>query len=127
MKVGFAERDITPDLEADRREGPGYSRPDTVHDPCKVRAVGHAAFPFTYIVEMANGCVGYTPPEEEFGEHGGGLETRLSDYRNLEPGACRCIFDASIRLADSLTPGDVPEPEKAGPGRPFCTTPPELE
>ena len=39
MEVGFAEKDITPDLTEDRPEGIGYPRPDTVHDPCKVRAV----------------------------------------------------------------------------------------
>ena len=38
MKAGFAERDITPDLPTDRPDGIGYGRPDTVHDPCKVRA-----------------------------------------------------------------------------------------
>jgi len=87
-------------------------------------------FPFTYIVEMANGCVGYTPPAKEFGEHGGGMETRLSEYRNLEPTACQQIVAVSLKLARSLAPGRVPEPEKApAHNAPFAlgTNPPELE
>jgi len=87
-------------------------------------------FPFTYVVELANGCVGYTPPREAFGPGGGGLETRLSEYRNLEPTAGRQIVEASLRLARSLKPGAVPEPEKAPPfSGPFAsgTAPPQLE
>jgi len=93
-----------------------------------IKARSH--FPFTFVVEMANGCVGYTPPEEEFGKHGGGLETRLSEYRNLVPTACSQIVEASVRLAQGLTPGRVPEPEQAPPySAPFAsgTAPPELE
>jgi len=87
-------------------------------------------FPFTFVVEMANGCVGYTPPEEEFTEHGGGFETRLTEYRNLEPTACRQITESSLRLARGLTPGKAPEPKKVSPvsrARPWGTAPPELE
>jgi len=87
-------------------------------------------FPFTFVVEMANGCVGYTPPEDEFGAHGGGLETRLSDYSNLGPTAGRQIVEASRRLAQGLTPGRMPEPEDVPPFRgpsAYGTAPPELE
>lgn len=90
----------------------------------------NSPFPYTCVVEMANGCVGYTPPEKEFSEIGGGLETRLSEYRNLVPSACRQIINASDRLARSLMPGPVPDYEKAPPySGPLAsgTAPPQLE
>ena len=87
-------------------------------------------FPFTFVVQMANGCVGYTPPEEEFGEHGGGYETRLTEYRNLAPTACRQITEASLRLARGLTPGRLPAQEQVSPvsrARPWGAAPAELQ
>jgi len=72
-------------------------------------------FPFTLPVELANGCIGYVPTEEAFGPHGGGYETRLTSYSNLEPSAGRQIVEAGLELAGQMTPGKTPSPPKALP------------
>jgi len=76
---------------------------------------GRSRFPFTYPVELANGCVGYVPTPEALGEHGGGYETRLTAYSNLEVQAGPKIVEALLELAGELTPGAVPTPPLAGP------------
>jgi len=67
-------------------------------------------FPFTYVVELANGCIGYVPTPEAMGAQGGGYEPRMAMSSKLVPEAGGMIEDASVALAESLTPGAAPVP-----------------
>lgn len=77
-------------------------------------------FAFTFPCELANGCTGYVPTEEAFGPNGGGYETRLTSYSNLEITAGRQFRDVGIELTKTMTPGPVPErPKIPFGGRPW--------
>ncbi|MDY0168917.1 MAG: hypothetical protein RBS80_20395 [Thermoguttaceae bacterium] len=87
-------------------------------------------FPFTFPVSLANDCVGYVPTEEALGPGGGGYETRLSSYSNLEPAAATRIVEAGIELSKQFEPGPLPEPQMAPPFQTpwsYGNVPPEVD
>ena len=89
-----------------------------------------SGFPFTFVVELANDCAGYVPTEEALGPGGGGYETRLTSYSNLEVTAGTQIVKACIELAHQLKPGPAPaRPKAVAWAKPweYGNVPPELK
>jgi hypothetical protein len=87
-------------------------------------------FAFTFPVTLANGCAGYVPTAEAFGQDGGGYETRLTSYSNLEITAGPRIVAAALKLLSRMTPGEVPVPPKPPPVKnswSYGNVPPEKE
>lgn len=85
-------------------------------------------FPFTWPVTLANGCAGYVPAEAAFGPGGGGYETRLTSYSNLDHSAGRQMVEAAAELAHRLGPDPAPEPQRAPPAKAtwsYGSAPPE--
>ena len=77
-------------------------------------------FPYTWVVELANGCVGYVPTPEALGPNGGGYEPRLAMSSKLVPEAGQMIEDTSVELLASLTPGaEPPRPLVPTAGQPW--------
>ena len=90
-----------------------------------------SGFPVTFPVSLANDCVGYVPTEAALGKGGGGYETRLTAYSNLEVTAGSQIRDALVALAKRMKAGEVPQPPPAPKysGKPWAygNVPPETE
>jgi len=75
--------------------------------------------------------VGYVPTLESFGPHGGGYETRLTAYSNLDITAGDQFRDAGLELARKLKPAPLPErpmaPAFKGSGWMYGNQPPQLK
>jgi neutral ceramidase len=68
----------------------------------------NSQFKYTFPVSLANGNIGYVPTLEAFGQNGGGYETRLTSYSNLEITAGNQIVDLSLELIRTMEPGIEP-------------------
>ena len=88
-----------------------------------------SGFPMTFPVELANGCVGYVPDEEAFGPNGGGYETRLTSYSNLEISAGTQFMNVGLELAAKMKPAKLPERPDGPAGKPWLygNQPPQLK
>jgi len=89
-----------------------------------------SGFSITFPVELANGCAGYVPTREAFDEKsGGGYETRLTSYSNLEISAGEQFRDAGLELARQFTPEKLPPLPMAPPFKApwlYGNVPPQL-
>jgi hypothetical protein len=127
------QKSPTADVEVQAiKVGPAVfvSNPTEFFVELGLRIKQESSFPFTFPVELANGCVGYVPTEEAFTERGGGYETRLTSYSNLKPTAGTTMVETGIKLVRQMTPGALPEPVKAPPFHQpwsYGNVPPELE
>jgi len=72
-----------------------------------------SAFKHTFVVSLANDCIGYVPTPESFEASGGGYETILTSYSNLEPAAGTKIADACIEFAKHAKEEILPDPYAA--------------
>ncbi len=73
-------------------------------------------FPYTFVVELANGNCGYVPTEDAFDlKYGGGYETVLTAYSNLEVDAGQKIKNSCLKLAETLVPDEIPKGEQIKP------------
>ena len=85
----------------------------------------------TFPVELANGCTGYVPTLAAFDpKTGGGYETRLTAYSNLEITAGDQMRDAALELARQLKPMPLPQrppaPPFKGEGWSYGNQPPQV-
>jgi len=65
-----------------------------------VKNIARQKFPYVFVVELANGYLGYVPTRQAFAR--GGYETRLARSSRLAPNAGEMLLDAAARLLDRV-------------------------
>lgn len=126
------EKDVDVEVQA-IQVGPAVFVTDPAEYFCEygLQIKAGSGFPFTFPASLTNGCVGYVPTRAAFNPDGGGYETRLTSYSNLDITAGDQIRDTGIELAKQLKPGVVPSAPKRLPftGKPwdYGSVRPELE
>ncbi len=68
----------------------------------------NSKFPFTFVVELSNGNVGYLPDKGAFSKNGGGYETVLTSYSNTDINTGEMIVEESLKLIKDLEPYYLP-------------------
>lgn len=104
------EPEVTAEVQA-IQVGPAVFASNGAEYFCKFGlSIKHRSqFPFTFIVELANQCIGYVPTPEAMGPNGGGYEPLLCASSKLIPEAGQMIEDASVALLDVLAPAAAPQ------------------
>jgi len=101
----LGERAVEPTAEAEIQAikiGPGVfvGVPGELFASLGLRIKGSSKSKYTFIVELANGCVGYIPTPEAFRE--GGYEVRTARSSKLVPEAGEMIANEAIRLLNEV-------------------------
>jgi len=71
----------------------------------KIKERSH--FPFTFVVELSNGNVGYLPDKDSFSPSGGGYETVLTSYSNCNIMTGEKIVEESIKIIETFKPQKI--------------------
>jgi hypothetical protein len=64
----------------------------------------------TWIASLANGSIGYIPDTADFASDGGGYETALTSYSNLEITAGEKITEVGLKLLAAIKPEKIDTP-----------------
>jgi len=99
------EKKVEPTVEAEIQAikiGPGtfVGVPGELFTSLGLKIKDSSKSKYTFIVELANGCVGYIPTPEAFGE--GGYEIRTARSSKLIPEAGTMIADEAIELINKI-------------------------
>jgi len=95
-----------------------------------LRMKAGSPFPYTFVVELANGCVGYVPDAAAFAPGGGGYETVLTSYSSLQVGAGDILVERATALLSKLAPSPplaLPQVEWSGEAWSYGVLGPDLE